>query len=144
MARHLALPILVMVFAHSAVMLKQLLSGLEAELDSPATLFRIATGAPTATVLLSVYRRALPAAVTMAGILFGYQIGGAVIIEALFGFNGMGLYLTDAVAGADFTAMQGFLVVIAAVSLVVFLGVDLCNMLIDPRRRPGARGGEGA
>jgi peptide/nickel transport system permease protein len=56
----------------------------------------------------------------------------------------MGQYLTDAVAGADLTAMQGFLVTIAAVSLVIFLLVDLCNMMIDPRRRPGVGGKEGA
>jgi len=137
MAQHLVLPVLVMIVAHSAVVLQQLIAGLDEELDKPATLFRISTGAPVSTVLLSVYRRALPATVTMAGTVFGYLVGGAIIIESLFGFEGMGQYLTDAVAGADLTAMQGFLVTIATVSLLIFLLVDLCNMLIDPRRRPG-------
>ena len=144
MAQHLALPILVMVASHSAVVLKQLVAGLDEELDKPATLFRISTGAPITIVMLSIYRRALPPTVTMAGMVFGYLLGGAVIIEALFGFDGMGQYLTDAVAGADLTAMQGFLVAIAAVSLVIFLLVDLCNMVIDPRRRPGVPGKDGA
>jgi peptide/nickel transport system permease protein len=39
--------------------------------------------------------------------------------------------------------MQGFLVTIAAVSLVVFLLVDVINMVIDPRRRPGVQGKDG-
>jgi len=140
MAQHLVLPVLVMVSSYSAVLLKQLIAGLDEELDRPATLFRISTGAPMWMVLLSVYRRALPATVTMAGTVFGYLIGGAIIIESLFGFDGMGQYLMDAVAGADLTAMQGFLVTIAAVSLVVFLLVDVINMVIDPRRRPGVQG----
>jgi peptide/nickel transport system permease protein len=37
----------------------------------------------------------------------------------------------------DFLGLQGFLVVLAAVSMVAFFVVDLINMLLDPRRRPG-------
>lgn len=139
MASHLLLPVTVLVIAHSAVILKLLIAQLDQELHRPATLFRVSTGASRTTVALSVYRRALPPAVTMAGTTFGYLVGGAVIVEALFAFGGMGQYLTEALAGADLTAMQGFLVVIAAVSLVVFLLVDIVNMLLDPRRRPGAQ-----
>jgi ABC-type dipeptide/oligopeptide/nickel transport system permease component len=75
----------------------------------------------------------------MAGTLFGYLIGGAVVLEGLFSFGGMGQYLVQAVQSADLTAMQGFLIVAAAVSLVIFLQVDLVNMTLDPRRRPGVR-----
>ncbi|GAA2234696.1 ABC transporter permease [Herbiconiux moechotypicola] len=136
---HLALPVGVLVIAHSAVVLKLLVGQLDDELQKPSTLFRVSTGASHATVALSVFRRSLPAAVTMAGTMFGYLVGGAVIVEALFAFGGMGQYLTEALAGADLTAMQGFLVAIAAVSLVVFLVVDIVTMLLDPRRRPGAQ-----
>jgi peptide/nickel transport system permease protein len=137
MAWHLALPIGVLVIAHSAVVLKLLVGQMDDELHNPSTLFRISTGASKPVIAISIFRRALPAAVTMSGTMFGYLIGGAVIVEALFAFGGMGQYLTEALAGADLTAMQGFLVVIAAVSLVVFLLVDICNMILDPRRRPG-------
>ena len=137
MAWHLALPIVVLVIAHSAVVLKLLIGQMDEELHNPSTLFRISAGASRATVAVSIFRRALPAAVTMSGTMFGYLVGGAVIVEALFSFGGMGQYLTEALAGADLTAMQGFLVVIAAVSLVVFLLVDIVNMILDPRRRPG-------
>ncbi|MDZ8161274.1 ABC transporter permease [Microbacterium aquimaris] len=137
MLAHLALPIAVLVIAHSAVLLRILVAQLDAELVRPATLFRVSTGASPGAVVASVYRRALPPVVTMVGTTFGYLVGGAVIVESLFSFGGMGQYLTEALAGADLTAMQGFLVVIAAVSLVVFLLVDIINMLLDPRRRPG-------
>jgi peptide/nickel transport system permease protein len=139
MAQHLILPLMVEVVAQSAVLLRLLISGLEEAVDAPPTRFRIASGAPRALVMLSMYRRALPATITMLGTLFGYLLGGAVILESLFGFTGMGQYMVDAVNSKDLVAMQGFLLAVAAISLVVFLAVDLVNMLLDPRRKPGVR-----
>lgn len=139
MAAHLVLPILVMVVAQSAVLLKLLISGLEEAVDAAPTRFRIASGASRRVVLLSMLRRSLPPAVTMLGILFGYLLGGAVILESLFGFSGMGQYMVEAVNTKDLVVMQGFLLATAVISLTVFLLVDLVNMLLDPRRKPGVR-----
>jgi peptide/nickel transport system permease protein len=139
MSAHLVLPILVMVIAQSAVLLRLLISGLEEAVDAPATRFRIASGASRRTVLLSMLRRALPPAVTMLGIIFGYLLGGAVILESLFGFTGMGQYMVEGVNSKDLPVMQGFLIVTAVISLTVFFLVDIINMLLDPRRRPGVR-----
>jgi len=134
---HLVMPVAVMVLAQSALLVKMLVHGLDQTLDAPQTLFRIASGAPRRVAVLSAYRRAAPAAVTMAGTLFGYLLGGAVVLEGLFGFTGMGQYAVQAVNTGDVIATQGFLLVIAALALLVFLLVDLTNMIIDPRRRPG-------
>jgi ABC-type dipeptide/oligopeptide/nickel transport system permease component len=139
MLEHLILPLTVEIVAQSAVMIRLLISGLEEAVDAPATRFRIASGASRRMVVLSVYRRALPATVAMLGMLFGYLLGGAVILESLFGFAGMGQYMVDAVNSKDFVVMQGVLIVIAAVALTVFLLVDLVNMVLDPRRKPGVR-----
>ncbi|MBO3095245.1 ABC transporter permease [Cellulomonas dongxiuzhuiae] len=136
---HLVLPVGVMVLAQSALLIKLWVAGLEDAIDDPVTRFRVASGASRAAVVLSVYRRAAPPVITMTGTLFGYLIGGAVVMEGLFGFNGMGQYAVDAVNSGDFIALQGFLLVVAAMSLVVFLVVDIVNMLLDPRRRPGVR-----
>ncbi|MFT4011534.1 MAG: ABC transporter permease [Nocardioidaceae bacterium] len=134
---HLLLPVAVMAVAHSALLVRLLVAGLDEAIDAAPTKFRIATGASHRAVLASVYRRAAPAAITMCGVVFGYQLGGAVILETLFGFSGIGSYAVDAVNSGDFVALQGFLLVVATLSLVVFLAVDLLNMLVDPRRRPG-------
>ncbi|GAA1391295.1 ABC transporter permease [Pseudonocardia kongjuensis] len=139
MAAHLALPVAVMAVAQAPILVKLLVSGLEEAVDAPPTRFRIASGASRPAVLLSVYRRALPPVVTMCGTLFGYLLGGAVVLETLFGFAGMGQYAVDAVTASDHVALQGFLIVIAALALLVFLAVDLLNMVLDPRRRPGSR-----
>ena len=139
MSSHLVLPLVVLVLAQSAILTKILVSSLQKSIDTPPTWFRIASGASKPAVVVSVYRRALPPAVTMCGTLFGYLLGGAVVLETLFGFAGMGQYAVTAVTTSDYIAMQGFLLVVAFISLVVFLIVDLANMMLDPRRRPGVR-----
>lgn len=54
---HLILPVAVMTVSHSAILVKSLVLALDTEIDSPATRFRIASGAPRRVVVLSVYRR---------------------------------------------------------------------------------------
>ena len=139
MMEHLVLPITVEIVAQSAVLIKLLTSGLEEAMEAAPTRFRIASGASRRVVVLSLYRRALPTAVAMLGMMFGYLLGGAVILETLFGFTGMGVYMIDAVNAKDLVVMQAFLLTMAAVSLTVFLIIDLVNMLLDPRRRPGVQ-----
>jgi ABC-type dipeptide/oligopeptide/nickel transport system permease component len=139
MLAHLALPIWVMVIAHAPVLMKLLIADLEAAIDAPPTRFRIASGAGRLTVMLSLYRRALPPTVTMIGNMFGHLLGGAITIEILFGFDGMGKFALDALMSADLAVMQSLMLVVAVISLVVYLLVDLVNMLLDPRRRPGKR-----
>jgi len=136
-ASHLALPVLVMAVAQTPALLNILLADLAAAIAAPATRFRLATGARHFVVLLSIYRRALPASVTMLGTMFGHLLGGAIVIETLFGLDGLGRYLIEAVQSSDLTTVQAVLLVSAALSLLVFLAVDLLNMLLDPRRRAG-------
>jgi ABC-type dipeptide/oligopeptide/nickel transport system permease component len=136
---HLILPVAVLALANAPVLMKLLIRSLEDSVDAAPTRFRIATGASRPMVVISLYRRALPAAVTMLGTMFGYLLGGAVVLESLFGFSGMGQYAVNAVNSKDFVALQGFLLVVGALSLVVFLLVDVANMLLDPRRRAGTR-----
>jgi peptide/nickel transport system permease protein len=139
MLSHLVIPIAVMVLSQAAVILKMLISGLEHARNEPSTRFRVASGAPTAMVLASMLRRALPPVVTLCGAVFGALLGGAVIIESLFGFSGIGSYAIDAVNSLDYPVIQAFLLTIATLTLLVFLAVDIINQLLDPRRRPGAR-----
>lgn len=143
MASHLLLPLLVLVLAYTPLLLKLFVRALDDAVDSAPTRFRVASGGSRRAVLLSVARRAAPPAVAMFGTLFGYLLGGAVVVEQLFSMPGMGQFGVNAVNTSDLVSLQGFLLLVAALSLVVFLLVDIVTMLLDPRRRPG-RGGEGA
>jgi peptide/nickel transport system permease protein len=135
--QHLALPVIVLVLASVPVVLRLLVHQLEEMAADPATRFRAASGAGQLTVIVSMYRRSLPSTVTMLGAVFGYLLGGAVIMEDLFGLGGMGQFAIDAVNSSDVVAIRSFLMVVAALSLTVFLLVDITNMILDPRRRPG-------
>ena len=137
MAEHLALPLAVMVLGYSPILIKVLTTSLGQALDAPATKFRTSVGCSRRMVLLSMYRRAAPPVITMVGTLFGALLGGAIIIEQLFGFGGIGQYIVSSAQNDDIVAIQGFLLIMAAVALAVFLVVDIVNMLVDPRRRPG-------
>lgn len=140
MAPRLMLPVTVLVISTTPLLLKQLLSAIEHARNEPPTLFRVAAGAPLRIVVLSVYRRALPPTVALMGTVFGTLLGGAVILESLFALGGLGTYAVQSVNGTDLTALQGVLVVVAAISMLVFLAVDLVNMWLDPRRKPGVQG----
>lgn len=139
-AAHLVLPVVVMVVAHSPLLIKMLILNLDQAIDDPATKFRVASGASRRTILASVYRRALPSAVATLGMLFGLLLGGAVVLESLFGLGGLGQYAVDAVNSSDVFALRSFLVVVAAMCLVIYLITDIVTMLLDSRRRPGVAG----
>ncbi|MCM0620139.1 ABC transporter permease [Nocardioides bruguierae] len=134
---HLVLPVIVMVVAHTPILMKSLVLGLQGAIDDPSTRFRIAAGAPRRVVLLSIYRRALPQAVAMLGMMFGLFLGGAVVLEALFGLGGLGQYAVDAVNNSDIFALRSFLLVAAALCLAIYLVVEIVIALLDPRRRTG-------
>lgn len=137
MVAHLVLPELVLVLAYAPMIMKLFIRAVEDAADAPATRFRIASGAPRWAVFASVIRRAAPAAIAMSGTLFGFMLGGVVVIEQLFGMPGLGQYGVNAANTSDLVSLEGFLLVVAAMCLVVFLLVDIVNMVVDPRRRPG-------
>jgi peptide/nickel transport system permease protein len=80
-------------------------------------------------------RNSLIPLVTVVGIQFGTLLGGAIIVEKVFAWPGVGLLLVDAVAARDFPLVQGIILFIAVGFVVVNLIVDLLYALIDPRVR---------
>ncbi|HEY0814751.1 MAG TPA: ABC transporter permease [Pseudonocardia sp.] len=138
MLAHLWLPVGVLVVAYAPMLIKLFIRSLQQARDAQATTFRIASGASRSMVLLSITRRALPATVAMFGTIFGFMVGGAVVVEQLFAIPGMGEYAVQAVTRSDFVALRGFLLVVGFLSLLVFFFVDVVTMLLDPRRRSGA------
>lgn len=132
---HLWLPTLTLVLAYGPMLLKVLIPSLQAAAEANPTKFAVSTGQRSGAVLRSVWRRAMPAALAMFGTIFGYLLGGAVIIEQLFALQGSAQYAVNAVNRSDYVALQGILLAIALISLTVFLLVDILTGVLDPRRR---------
>jgi peptide/nickel transport system permease protein len=78
---------------------------------------------------------------TVVGMDFGRMLGGAVIVESIFAWPGMGRLAVQAVLGRDFPVVQGVVIVGAGVFLVVNLAVDGLYGWVDPRLRGSAATG---
>jgi peptide/nickel transport system permease protein len=84
-------------------------------------------------------RNALIPVVTIVGIQFGYLLGGAVIIESVFAWPGMGRLIMQGIGNRDYTVVQGALVLFVAAFVVLNLLIDVCYVFLDPRIRLTAR-----
>jgi peptide/nickel transport system permease protein len=85
-------------------------------------------------------RNALVPIVTVLGTTFGRLLGGAVIVESLFGWPGLGRTLAESITNRDYAITQAGLLYMVTIFVLVNLAVDLLYGLIDPRIRPGRRG----
>ncbi len=79
-------------------------------------------------------------AVTMAALIAGELMGGAIITEEVFGRNGIGSVMYQAVSNQDTPVLQGIVALAAVVFVVVNLIADLLSPLLDPRVRLGGGG----
>ncbi|WP_176515254.1 ABC transporter permease [Pseudomonas faucium] len=93
-----------------------------------------AKGVPNYKVVLkhALSNAAIPL-VTVFGMDFGRLLGGAVIVETVFAWPGMGRFLIDAIMARDIYVVQGTVLVFAALVVVVNLIVDLAYGFLDPR-----------
>jgi ABC-type dipeptide/oligopeptide/nickel transport system permease component len=84
-------------------------------------------------------RHALPNAliplVTVVGLQFGYILGGAVVIETIFTWPGVGLFTIQAILNRDYPVVQAAVVILATAVVLINLAVDLLYVWLDPRIR---------
>ncbi|KKH99656.1 glutathione ABC transporter permease [Methanosarcina sp. 1.H.T.1A.1] len=76
----------------------------------------------------------LPVA-TFAGMQFGYLLGGAVVVETIFSWPGIGKLLVDSIFAMDFSMVQGCVLFIAVLFSLSSLAVDILYAVLDPRIR---------
>jgi peptide/nickel transport system permease protein len=78
-------------------------------------------------------RNALIPVVTILGLQFGNMLSAGVLVETIFGRQGIGHMLIDAILGRDYPMVQGIVIIIASGYVLANLLVDVCYALIDPR-----------
>ncbi|HEV8674495.1 MAG TPA: ABC transporter permease [Methylomirabilota bacterium] len=86
-----------------------------------------------AVTLRHAARNALVPVVTVIGLSFGRLLSGAVIIESVFAWPGLGLYAFRSATSLDFPAIMGVGMVVATVYVLANLLVDVAYAFIDPR-----------
>src|ERR1044072_6518824 len=110
-------------------------------LDAPFVRFlRAKRLAERSIVFRPALRNASVPIVTVAGIQFGVLLGGAIVIETLFGLPGVGRLTVTAINQRNYTVVQGAVLVIATLFIIVNLVTDLLYGSADP---PVGGGGEG-
>jgi ABC-type dipeptide/oligopeptide/nickel transport system permease component len=98
-----------------------------------------AKGLPDGVVLRRhALRNALLPALAFVGVQAGFLLGGAVVIESVFAYPGIGLLALNAVADRDLPIVEAFVAVVAVAIVVVEIGVEIAARLLDPRLRAEA------
>ncbi|MDB5612585.1 MAG: transporter, permease protein, partial [Devosia sp.] len=130
----LILPVVALSFPIAAPLAQILIRSLDEVQTQPFVSVARAKGASRAWVLWRhVLRNALLPVLTIAGVLFGELLAGAVVTETVFGINGLGRITEQAVSNQDTAVLQAIVILAAVGFVVINLLVDLAAPLIDPR-----------
>ena len=137
--RYLALPVITLSFVLAAPILKMVRSAMIEALDSDFVRTAKAVGVPwRQTLFVDGFRNALIPVTTTIGIVFGFMLGGNILVEFLFSWPGIGRYAFDAITTRDLEALQGFVVFVGVMYVFLNMIIDIAYALIDPRIRLGS------
>nr|WP_105597612.1 ABC transporter permease [Cronobacter sakazakii] len=130
----LILPVMTLAVPISAPLARLLIRNIDVVMHQPFVTVARAKGASHRGVLWRhVARNALLPVLTVAGLLLGELIAGALVTETVFGLNGLGQLTRDAVNNQDLAVLQAIVVVAALGFVLINLLVDLLYPLLDPR-----------
>jgi peptide/nickel transport system permease protein len=139
---YLLLPALTLGFATAATLSRVTKSAMLEVLYEDYVRTAHAKGLPNSRVVLRhVLRNALVPVVTVAALQLGHLLGGAVIIESVFAWPGVGRLVLAGFSNRDYVVVQGALLSLIFVYIIVNLATDILYGFLDPRIRVGRRAG---
>lgn len=134
---HMVLPVMTLSFPAMATIVRFTRAGVLDAINSNYVLYEQAMGLPRRVIVWKyVLRNALIGTVTQIGLIFGLLLAGAVVVESVFDWPGLGLYAVNSILRSDYNAIMGFTLITGTVFIAVNLVVDIVHGIIDPR---GAR-----
>ncbi|MFQ5517151.1 MAG: ABC transporter permease, partial [Acidimicrobiia bacterium] len=133
-----AIPLVLVLFGYIARITRAgVIEAVESDYVRTATL----KGLPRRTIIRrEVLRNALLPTIAVVASQVGYLIGGLVVVEVLFSYQGIGRLLFDAADKADFPLLAGGVLVVGAAFQVSMLLADIAYGLLNPRIRVGGEG----
>ena len=133
---HLILPALVLAIGGVGVLLRFTRSAVLEVIQNDYVIAARAKGLPSTRILLRyTLRAALTPVLTLSGLMFADLMTGAVLVESVFAFPGVGLYAANSALNLDVSAITGVCMFVAIVYVATNFAVDLLHALIDPRVR---------
>ncbi|MGN6098728.1 MAG: ABC transporter permease [Bosea sp. (in: a-proteobacteria)] len=132
--RHIVLPTLTLALPAAATVVRFTRNGVIGVISSPSVAYQTAMGLPRRLIVWKhVLRMALTATVTQLGLIFGILLAGAVVVETVFDWPGLGAYAVRSILQSDYNAVMGFTLCTGALFVLINLLVDMLQAAIDPR-----------
>ncbi|MGD8190679.1 nickel ABC transporter permease [Brevibacillus ginsengisoli] len=134
--KHLILPSITLGFGVAAIIARFTRSSVLEVLQEDFVRTARAKGQRESVIIWThVLRNALIPVITMTGLQFGFLLGGAVVVEQVFAWPGLGSYLIDSVLSRDYPVMQALILLFSIQFLIVNLLVDVSYSLVNPQIR---------
>jgi len=131
---HLILPALALSTGTIAILVRMLRASMLEVMHQDFVRTARAKGATSWRVyMVHAFRNALVPVVTIFGLQIGYLLGGAVLVETVFNWPGVGSYVTSAILASDYAPVEVFALLSAIFYSLINLCVDVVNAAIDPR-----------
>ncbi len=135
---HLILPAVTLALVPLAVIARLTRSNMLEVLGQDYVRTARAKGISEQTVIVRhAFRNIMVAMVTILGLEVGFLLTGAVYVETVFSWPGIGFMMVNAILTRDFPLVQGGVLLIAATYVLINLGTDLLYAHLDPRIRYG-------
>jgi peptide/nickel transport system permease protein len=135
--KHLILPTITMAVVYTSEYILIMRSGVMEVLAEDYILTAKAKGMNTYRVLRDhALKNAMLPMVTMIALTFGYTVGGAIQVETVFSWPGIGRLMYDAVQKRDYPILQGSFLLLAVSVILANLLADLLYSVLDPRVKP--------
>jgi peptide/nickel transport system permease protein len=136
--QYLLLPAVCLALPVAAALTRFLTDGLQNQMQQPYVMTATALGVRRRRIVLTqALRNALPATVTLMGIQVGVLLGGAVLVEAIFAWPGLGQLIAQGISSRDYPLVQVLLLLSVAVFVLTQLVSDVVHAWLDPRVRLG-------
>jgi peptide/nickel transport system permease protein len=133
-AHHVVLPALALALVVAGVIGRLMRTAMLETFSQNFVRMARAKGVPEGAVIYGhAFQLALTRVVPVIGLQAGFVLGGAVYIEAVFQWPGLGKVLVDAIVERDFLLTQGAVLVVACCYVLVNLATDLVQRALDPR-----------
>jgi ABC-type dipeptide/oligopeptide/nickel transport system permease component len=134
--KYLVLPTVSLALVSMGIVIKIIRNSTLETLSQPYITALEAKGLSRAAIILRhVLRNALIPALTVLGVQAGSLLSGAVIVETVFGRQGIGSLLVQSIEQKDYPLVQGLILFISVVYVIVNLLVDVSYAYVDPRMR---------
>lgn len=132
---HLVLPVATMALVYGASVGKVAESAFLEARSAPFMDYARLSGLRRRTRARYLTLTSLPPTITYSGVAYAYMLGGVVLIETVFSWGGVAQFAASALANRDLNVIQGFVLIVAVVTFLIYLLLDIFYIVMDPRVR---------